>query len=284
MKRQIRNLSVPWRRTCAAISGLALCGKVTRAAVLCRLFDLNLVISFFVLAGTRLAPLISMSRRPTIVVLAVGLTWCRVSLAQELDRPVWTGERPLAIEVGNGANSPLGWIYASVDVSPIRYFSLTAGMGYGDNSTQFSAMARLRVPGGRTSVGVLVHGLGLGWSMGRHTTSLPEPCQPQGLFDEECASPGDKVWDRAQRINMEYSIELPLVAWMLALRCFGGLSIIANSDSYYCDYGMGTTPVARCGGSEADLGKYSPYLGIGLSFLLDPWSSTAHGFPSDEEP
>lgn len=260
-----------------------MCGKVTGAPVLCRPRAFNPAISFFVSAGTRLALSRFVLCRLTIAVLVAGLAWSRVVGAEENERLAWTGERPLAIEFGNGVRSPLGWLYAAVDVSPFRYLSLAAGMGYGEHSMQVSAMARLRIPAGRTSVGAIVHGLGIGWSMGRLTTPLPEPCQPTGFFDEECASPGDKVWNRAERINVEYSIELPLVASVLALRMFTGGSMVANSGGDYdCD--TGAAPVPRCQGNYADLGKYFLYAGIGFSFLLDPWSSTPQGFPSDEEP
>jgi len=213
--------------------------------------------------------------------LVFGLCCSRAAYAQDDGIPAWTGERPFAVEVGNAAGSaPLGWLNLSMDFALSRYLSLAAGMGYGDGARQVSAMARVRIPGGSTSVGAIVHDIGVGWSMGRRTHSLPAPCQAQGLFDDQCSSPGDKVWEPAQRIDAEYSVELPLVASALVLRFFGGVSTIINTGSYFCDYMIGHIP--QCQGKYASDGNIFPYMGVGLSILPGAFTRNTVSLTFDE--
>ena len=199
-------------------------------------------------------------------VLAACLVWTRNASAQDHAAPPWSGKRTFAVEVGSGFNAPGGVLSVAVDVALFRYLSLAAGVGYGDGSAHYSTMARIRIPLGRTSVGVLVHNLGLGWSTGRHTTGLDTPpCEYS-----ECPTL-HKIWDPAHRFDAEYSIEFPLIASTLVLRLYGGVSTIINSGNYVCGLdplGYNVADQYQCRGHDASAGNVFPYFGVALAMLF----------------
>ena len=259
------------------------CGKVTQITIILTVASGQPYDSPPAPHGTGLAVRVLMIHRLPIriALLVFGLSCSGAAHAQVDEIPAWKGERPFAIEFGNAVGSaPLGLLNLSVDFALSRYLTLAAGMGYGDGARQVSAMARVRIPGGSTSVGAIMHGIGVGWSMGRRTYLLPAPCQQQGPFDDQCTSPGDKVWDPAQRVDAEYSIELPVVASALVLRFFGGVSTIINTGSYYCDYMVGPTP--QCQGKYASEGNIYPYLGVGLAILPGAFTRNTVSLTFDE--
>jgi hypothetical protein len=209
-----------------------------------------------------------------------------MAAADDVVAPSWTGDRWLALELGNGLSAPAGWASLSLEASPFRHLSLVAGIGYADQSPQLSLMSRVWLPKGRTSVGAIVHALGVGWSFGRRTLALPAPCESNFPGDDGCGpgqdqSPGDKVWETARRVNIEYAIELPLVASALLLRCSGGLSFLTNANSYACAYNDGR--ITNCEGQSSSDGNVFPYLGVGLVMLLDGFHRLGPRQPMSEQ-
>jgi hypothetical protein len=237
------------------------------------------------LDGTRLALQRGVYRFVVIAIAAAlaGLSSARSASAQAEAATPWDGRRPLALEIGTGYNAPNGAVSFAVDFALFRYLSVSAGVGRGDGSAHYSGMARIRFPAGTTAGGAVVHGLGVGLSTGRHTTSLPKVCEgnSSGWFDSDCPAAPQKIWQPAHRVDVEYSIELPLrVPWLVG-RVFAGVSKIINDDNYVCDYGYSPANKYQCKNGTASTGNFFPYLGVSLaaSFGASPaWTSG----PDDE--
>ena len=163
--------------------------------------------------------------------------------AGEMKRPVV--QRSLAVEAHAGVGTPVGLGGISLDVGPVNFFSLSAGIGLNADGPQYSSMARLRMASGRA-----MHDLGVGIAGGRyrHVKTI-------GLFENQDVG----VWDRAYSGQIEYSQEWPLGP-RLIVRPYIGLSKILNDKDYVCTGGS-----SQC--SSFRDGTAFPYIGVALAFL-----------------
>lgn len=203
-----------------------------------------------------------------------------------MDALSWDGRRPLALEIGTGYNAPSGAVSFAVDFALFRYLSLAAGVGRGDGSAHFSGMARLRLPVGGIAGDAMVHSLGVGWSTGRHTTSLPKTCEDHssGFFDSDCPAPPQKIWNPAHRLDAEYSFETPLRVPWLVIRVFAGLSKIINTDNHVCDYGYSPADQYQCKSGTASTGNLFPYVGVSLAAVFGASRGDNTDSSRDEDP
>jgi hypothetical protein len=192
----------------------------------------------------------------------------------------------LALEIATGYNAPSGAVSFAVDFAFFRYLSLAAGVGRGDGSAHFSTMARLRLPVGKIAADAIVHSLGVGWSTGRHTTSLPgDKCvDDSALFDSGCPKRPQKVWNPAHRLDAEYSIETPLRVDWLVIRAFAGLSKIINTDNYLCDYGYSPADQYQCKSGTASTGNLFPYVGVSIAAVFGASRGDSTDSSRDEDP
>ncbi len=166
--------------------------------------------------------------------------------------------RPLSLlwraELGGGEFGPTGLQALAVELTPVRWFSLTGGAGFSLDGTQLAAVARVRLfVTSRTAIAI-----GAGPSSGKYVDTN-EPWLDLCLFD--CTSYHKRVWDAALWGNAELSIE-GRTGGGFEWRFFGGVQSLLDPNDGVC---VSTIPCPVTGGIEG-------YAGTELGYAFGAWN------------
>jgi hypothetical protein len=171
--------------------------------------------------------------------------------APERDR--WTA-RPFALEI-QGLGSTLGFVGAAVDVSPLSFLSVNAGVGQGISGTQAGAEARFRL---RLTQGLAL-ALGVGGSFGRHCVGATM----NGLFDPCHDGPeGANAyrWERAYWANVTFGIDGRTEGGFVYRAFIGGGRML--------NPGSGTCLGENQNGCDLEKNAGTAHLGVALGYAF----------------
>lgn len=167
----------------------------------------------------------------------------------------WTS-RPFTVSgVGGAPGGPLGYGGLSFEWAPTKYTVLGAGGGYSGNGVTGAFMPRLRLPLNRW----VAVGLGFPMSLGPYEYVMTTMDQCPGGVGCEIGSRTTRQWTIAFWGHLEPNIELRLGNGGVALRLFGGPSMVLNNKSDRC------TSTLR-GGCPSTLGEQRWYGGVALGY------------------
>jgi hypothetical protein len=162
--------------------------------------------------------------------------------------------RPRGVNISGGpSGGPLGYGGLSFEYAPTRYTVFEVGAGVAPHGPAGAFMPRLRLPLNR----IFAVGFGLPFSM--------RPYEYVAQAAEQCPLVGCQTgfrtvrsWDIAFWGHIQPNLEIR-VAPMLALRLYGGYSMVLNDKADRC-----TSTLA--GGCPSQLGETMWYGGFGLGY------------------
>ena len=167
-------------------------------------------------------------------------------------------QEPVALEGHLGTGTPLGLAGVALDVTPVPWLSLNAGVGAGGSGAQFAGMARLRL-----APAPVTGGIGAGVSAGRYAWDNQckvyyGPCSAMLRMPDIY-----RVWNPAIWGNAEFFLE-GRTAGRFQWRVYIGLGRILNAGSSSCTWQSidGQRP-AGCDGTP-----FLGYFGTALGFTL----------------
>jgi hypothetical protein len=167
-------------------------------------------------------------------------------------------DRVLSINAQVGLGAPLGLGGIGLDLTPFRWFTIGAGVGYSPHSgstgggSQAALMSRLRYPFENGTAIALGGGVSTG------------PYHASPFMDYESHTVW--TWDRAWWTNVELSIEH---RWTngVELRGFGGVGFLDNPTADTC--AIGTYGLEKCPLTANDAFVSTvPYLGLSIGYAL----------------
>jgi len=163
--------------------------------------------------------------------------------------------RPFSMNaVGGSPGGPLGYGGLAFEWAPTRYTVLGAGAGFNGTGPVGAFMPRLRIP---LNHWVAV-GMGFPLSLGpyEYVMTTSDQCGGAGC---EIASRTTRQWTIAFWGHLEPNVEFRLGNGGLALRIFGGPSMVLNNRSDRCT----STLAAGC---PSTLGEQRIYGGFALGY------------------
>lgn len=163
--------------------------------------------------------------------------------------------RPFTVSgVGGAPGGPLGYGGLSFEWAPTKYTVLGAGGGYSGNGVTGAFMPRLRLPLNRW----VAVGVGFPLSLGPYEYVLQSAgqCAGAGCESEFRTS---RQWTIAFWGHLEPNVEFRLGTGNVALRVFGGPSMVLNNKSDRC-----TSTLS--GGCPSNLGEQRWYGGLALGY------------------
>lgn len=166
----------------------------------------------------------------------------------------WSSRRFAVLAVGGAPGGPLGYGGLSFEWAPTRYTVLGAGGGYTGSGAAGAFMPRLRLPLNRW----FAVGIGFPLSLGPYEYVLTTTDQCGGVGCE-ISSRTTRQWTMAFWGHLEPNVEVRLGNGALALRFFGGPSMVLNNQSDRC---TSTLP----GGCPSTLGERRIYGGVALGY------------------
>jgi hypothetical protein len=182
----------------------------------------------------------------------------RNAAAEEHDASVWT-KRRIAIDVHAGLGTPYGLTGASLEFTPIAYWTLGGGVGTSISGPQLALSTRVRYPIGHSAIA-----FGVGASRGAYDTA--EAWLTDSLWR--------KHWDHAYWLNLEVSLER---RWSsgVQFRMYGGVGTVVNPAAGKCE------PDSNYGGHDCNsrggpLGLLwinettVPYVGYAVGYAFAP--------------
>ncbi|MBX3191075.1 MAG: hypothetical protein KF819_29025 [Labilithrix sp.] len=163
--------------------------------------------------------------------------------------------RPFAVHAqGGSTGGPLGYGGLSFEWAPTRYTVFGAGGGFSSSGPTGAFMPRLRFPLNRW----VAVGLGFPLSLGpyEYVMSTSDQCAGAGC---EIAFRTTRQWTMAFWGHLEPNVEFRLGNGGVALRVYGGPSLVLNNTSDRC---TSTLP----GGCPSSLGEQRIYGGLSLGY------------------
>lgn len=157
--------------------------------------------------------------------------------------------------MGGSSGGPVGYGGLSFEWAPTRYTVLGAGGGWSGSGPTGAFMPRLRLPLNRW----IAVGMGFPLSLGPYEFIMSTVDRCGGAAGCEIASRTTRQWTMAFWGHLEPNVEFRLGNGGLALRIFGGPSMILNNRSDRC---TSTLP----GGCPSTLGEQRLYGGAALGY------------------
>ncbi len=188
-----------------------------------------------------------------LILLLATLLLSGVAHASEPPIDLWE-QRPFAIEGHVGLGTPLGALGVALDVTPIKWVSLNAGVGAGLGDGKQASLTRQIAFGarGRYSFGRTALALGGGYSFGPYVKG-------DTVFDAAWWL----TWDRADWWNTDFSVEHRWESGV-QFRAYVGLAMLLDPYNNTCS---GDIPRSSC---DAHSKTSLPYLGVAVGYSLPP--------------